>query len=107
MKIFLTTLIFITSSAAFAQNSCDKWSNTPRFVKAIEVVASAKGLTSEQLCTLPGVLDVEAQPSRKVDRDGTIIPHVRLQLHYSESSCLFMVRDSNWTITEQYCYSGF
>lgn len=107
MKLILSALIVLASSAAFAQNSCDKWANNPRFVKAINVVAANEGYTFEQLCTLPKILDVEAQPTRKIERDGTVIPHVRVQLHMEYSSCLYMVRDADLAITENRCYSGF
>jgi len=61
----------------------------------------------KKMCTLPGVLDIEVQPSRIIDQQGEVIPHVRIYLHRSYESCYFMVRDADQVITDGRCFSGF
>lgn len=106
MKKLFIPLMVILSPITFANNNCTKWENKPDYVKAIEVVANNEGYTYSEICQLPKIWDIEAQPSRIILRDGTVIPHVRIQLHMEYSSCLFMVNRQNWAITEQRCYSG-
>lgn len=106
MKYFIFVLSLCGLSSAYAANACAKYEGQARYLKAIEVVAKDHDLTLEELCNLPKIWDVEAQPSRIIIRDGTVIPHVRVQLHQEYSSCLFMVNELTYTITKQNCYSG-
>lgn len=76
-------------------------------MNAIEAVAKSLEVDMETLCTDKNVWDVEAQPARVVSREGMVVPHMRVQLHYKYESCLFMVRDADLEITNQRCYSGF
>lgn len=105
-KLFILALVTI-SPITFANTLCTKWENNPDFVKAIEVVATEQKYTYQELCTKPNVLDIEAQPGRVILRDGTVIPHVTIQLHFSYHSCLFKVSKTTWDISESRCYSGF
>ena len=108
MRILISAVIFLASSFSFAAGTmCDKWASNPTFVKAISAVADVEGMPFEQLCTLPRILDIEAQPTHLFTREGERIPYTRVQLHGEYDSCLFMVRVSDNVITEQRCYSGF
>ncbi|QDK38567.1 hypothetical protein [Bdellovibrio sp. NC01] len=107
MKALIFCATLFAASSSFAFTTCDKWANNARLTKAIYTVAAHEDYTFEELCTLPKILDVEAQPSHIVERDGTVIPHVRVQLHMEYSSCLYMVRDSDQVITSSRCYSGW
>lgn len=106
MKVFALLTLALTVNFAFAAG-CEKYNNFPRYKKAIETVAADNKMSFEELCTHPRYLDVEAQPSRVILRDGEVIPHVRVQLHGEYDSCLFMVRDSDQVITSRRCYSGW
>ena len=107
MKYVVSLAILVASSFSFAAtNLCTKWEHKPRYVKAIEAVAKQYKFSYEQLCTHPAILDIEAQPSHIVLVDGTVIPHVQVQLHQSTQSCLIMVNDLDLSITKNYCYSG-
>lgn len=108
MRLFIVALSLIISSVSFAEtrNVCARYSQE-RYIKAITAVAKNLGLSYDQLCALPRVWDVEAQPSHTYTRDGERIPHVRIQLHGEYESCLYMVRDADLVITENRCYSGF
>lgn len=107
MKSILALLsVTILSTSAHAANLCSKYEKYPRYMKAIETVATYQNYSLEEFCSLPHVWDVEAQPHRLFDRDGEIIPHVRVQQHLEYSSCLFMVNETNYTITSSKCYSG-
>ncbi len=106
-SLILASVLFVSSIGFAAEkNSCARYTQE-RYIKAITVVAENLGLTYKELCALPRVWDVEAQPSHKITREGERIPHVRIQLHGEYESCLYMVRDADWTITENRCYSGF
>ncbi len=94
------------SSEVFAANHCAKYTNYPRYMKAIEAVAKYQDYSVEEFCSLPRVWDVEAQPSRIVKRDGEVIPHVTVQQHFEYDSCLFMVNETDYTISQHRCYSG-
>lgn len=108
MRALILIGTMVLSFAAFAQNNkCDRYAGNVRFTKAIETVAQNLDLSFVELCNLPKIMDIEAQPSRLISREGEIIPHVRVQLHMSYESCLYMVKDSDQTISKQYCYSGF
>lgn len=107
MKYLLSLFVFAMSTGAFAANLCTKWEHKERYVKAIKAVATEYKMTYDELCTNPNILDIEAQPSHIVLRDGTVIPHVQVQLHQSTQSCLVMVSDVDSSITKNYCYSGW
>lgn len=107
MRLIIALLTFSFATAAFAQNNCNKWAHKPLYIEAIKKVATQEGFSFEELCNLPKILDIEAQPSHTVTREGDVIPHVRIQLHMSYESCLYMVRDADKVITSQRCYSGW
>lgn len=108
MRILLAALTMVVSSAAFAEGDlCTKWSHSDRYTAAIKAVAAQEDFSFEELCTLPKILDIEAQPSRVITPKGDVIPHVRIQLHMAYESCLYMVRDSDKVITSSRCYSGW
>ena len=105
-SIFALMTLTLMASTATAANLCSKYENLPRYMKAIETVAIYQNYSLEEFCSLPKVWDVEAQPSRVINRDGEVIPHVRVQQHLEYSSCLFMVNETNYSITSHKCYSG-
>lgn len=95
-------------SAQAATNHCDEyWNRDPRYIDAIKAVATYTMRSFEELCTLPGLLDIEAQPDRVITRAGDVIPHVSVQLHREWDSCMYKVRDADKEITSAHCYSGF
>lgn len=107
MKTTITLMaLTLFSSEVFAANHCAKYTNYPRYMKAIEAVAKYQDYSVEEFCSLPRVWDVEAQPSRIVKRDGEVIPHVTVQQHFEYDSCLFMVNETDYTISQHRCYSG-
>lgn len=112
MKAILGTALLgslIAGGAAqAATNHCDEYySRDPRLIEAIKAVANHTMRSFDELCTLPGLLDIEAQPDRVITRAGDVIPHVTVQLHREYDSCLYKVRDSDKEITSARCYSGF
>lgn len=108
MHILLTALLTVISSSVFAATShCEKYSHKTRYIEAIRAVAQHENMAYEELCALPKVLDIEAQPSRVVTVQGEVIPHVQVQLHMAQQSCLYMVRDADLAITSNRCYSGW
>ncbi|MFN3696290.1 MAG: hypothetical protein ACK4VO_02520 [Pseudobdellovibrio sp.] len=106
MKYILTVMLFTHIAQATNLNHCNIYSNKERYLKAISAVAATYNLDLNQICTSEKYLAIEAQPSRKYTREGELIPHVRVQLHMYSSSCLYMVKDADLTITEMKCYSG-
>ncbi|MNJ96695.1 hypothetical protein D3C87_144250 [compost metagenome] len=110
MRSMIVAISLLISSIGFAKETyapgCAKH-NQPRYVAAITAVAKSLDMTYEELCALPKIMDVEAQPTHTFKRDGERIPHVRVQLHMAYESCLYMVRDADLEITDQRCYSGF
>lgn len=112
MAVLLLALVFAAgiaqASSSNPVNHCADYADRePRYLEAIRAVAEYTMRTFEELCVLPGVLDIEAQPDRVIERDGTIIPHITVQLHRETDSCLYKVRDSDKVITSARCYSGF
>lgn len=109
MKHLILALALLTSTTSLAAsaNLCTKYSESERYMKALAAVATAYEMSVEELCNHPRILDIEAQPSRIILRDGTVIPHVQVQLHQSTQSCLIMVSDVDSSISKNYCYSGW
>jgi len=107
MRFILVLLMTSFAATAMAQNNCDKWSHRPHYIEAIKAVAQAEKYEFTELCSLPEILDIEAQPSHTVTREGEVIPHVQIQLHMNTKSCLYMVRSADLSITSQRCYSGW
>ncbi|WP_374029968.1 hypothetical protein [Bdellovibrio bacteriovorus] len=108
MRFILASLTLILSTTAFAQqDNCQKYATKDRYMTAIKTVAAHVEYSIDELCTLPKVLDIEAQPSRVITPKGDVIPHVRVQLHMAYESCLYMVRDADQVITSSRCYSGW
>jgi len=110
-RILLAFIVFagyvMVSPALVAQNHlCSKWENRPDYMQAISTVAASYQKSYIELCTTKNILDIEVQPSRIILRDGTIVPHLRVQLHYEYDSCLFMVNKESQEISKQHCYSG-
>lgn len=107
MRFVLILLLASFGATAMAQSNCDKWSHRPQYIEAIKAVAQAEKYDFAELCSHPEILDIEAQPSHTVTREGEVIPHVQVQLHMSTKSCLYMVRNSDLAITSNRCYSGW
>ncbi len=107
MKVVLASLMLLGSSQALAQNLCTRYENRPLYLAAIQAVAQTEKMTFEGLCSNAEILDIEAQPSHTVTREGEVIPHVQLQLHMNYRSCLYMVRNADKVITSSRCYSGW
>ena len=105
MKFIICFLFLIP--LANANDLCSRYEAKPRYTKALHVVAEFMNLGFQELCNLSDVLDIEAQPSRIVTRNGDVIPHVQVQLHKAYSSCLFKVNDGEESVSEHRCYSGF
>lgn len=96
----------ISTHAQTSTNHCAVYVGKERYLKAIEIVAKNHNMTLDQLCQAQKYLGIEAQPSRKITREGEVIPHVAVQLHMYSSSCLYMIRDSDLSLTDGRCYSG-
>lgn len=109
MAAALVALVFAAGIAQAAPtNHCaDYVDREPRYLDAIRAVAEYTMRSFDEFCTMPGVLDIEAQPDRVIERDGTVIPHITVQLHREMDSCLYKVRDRDKVITSARCYSGF
>lgn len=105
-KMILSLALTLTATSAIA-NHCDQFADNPRYLKAIEAVAKTQDRTVENFCTRPGLLSIEAQPSRIISYEGEVIPHVRIQQHFSWDSCLYLVNELDYSITQTKCYSGF
>lgn len=106
MKHITLLALTVLSTSAFAGNLCSKYESYPRYMKAIAAVASNQNKTLEVFCSNPRVLDIEAQPSRIITREGEVIPHVRVQEHFDYDSCLYMVNETDYSISQSRCYSG-
>ena len=106
MKIVFVLIASLMSFSALATDKCLKYEAYPRYIKAIQTVAAYTNYEMKELCNLPTVWDIEAQPDRTFTREGEKIPHVRVQLHREFDSCLYMVRDADQKITSARCYSG-
>ncbi|QDK44715.1 hypothetical protein DOM22_05830 [Bdellovibrio sp. ZAP7] len=107
MRILAMALTMVLSSAAFAGTNMCATFKSDRMLKALHTVAAREKVTFEEMCNLPKVLGVEAMPSQIVNINGDVIPYTRVQLHMSETSCLYMVRDADQAITEARCYSAW
>jgi hypothetical protein len=107
MRILAMALTMVLSSAGFAGTNMCTTFKSDRMLKALHTVAAREKVTFEEMCNLPKVLGVEAMPSQIVNINGDVIPYTRVQLHMSESSCLYMVRDADQAITEARCYSAW
>ena len=105
-KITLLMALATLSTTVSANDLCSKYEHNPRFMKAIEVVAKFQKYTKEEFCNLERVLDIEVQPSQVIDREGNVIPHVQVQQHKSWDSCLYLVNELDYSMTQTYCYSG-
>ncbi len=106
MKMLIAALLLI-SSTAFAQDFCSNWRSNPRYDKALNTLATHLEYAPEEMCSLPTLLGIEVQPFRVIDRDGEVIPHVRIYFHRSYESCYFMVRDADQVVTDGRCFSTF
>lgn len=119
MHSFFAALLLVVSSIVFTvhsasaqplsgTNHCAEYeTREPRYLEAIRAVAAHAMYGFEEMCTLPTIWDIEAQPDRVVTRDGDVIPHITVQLHREFDSCLYKVRDADKVITSSRCYSGF
>lgn len=107
MKMLIAAIALFGSSAAFASvDHCSRYENRPQYQAAIKAVAAYNKVSEAELCSNARILEIEAQPTHTVTVEGEVIPHVQLQLHFDYSSCLFMVRISDNSITSNRCYSG-
>ncbi|KHD88287.1 MAG: hypothetical protein OM95_09040 [Bdellovibrio sp. ArHS] len=109
MRILLALITVLSASSGLAAG-CDKYIRNERMMAAIKTVAKYTQYGYEGMCNHPMILDVEAQPTHTIELvNGQYekIPHTQVQLHRSEDSCLYMVRDATQTITTARCYSGF
>lgn len=102
---FLLTAIFF-SSAVSASNLCARYENSPRYMKAIETVATAQDYSVAEFCSLPRVWDLQVDPTRRINEKGEVIPHVRVQQHYESDSCLYLIDETTYDIVQTKCYSG-
>lgn len=107
MKKSIAVLAFSFVPTLLAADLCTRYENNARYLKGIEVLAEFQNYSRDEFCQLPQVLDLEIQPSRKITREGEVIPHLRIQQHYAESSCLYMISEVDWSVSEKRCYSGF
>ncbi len=119
MRLFLSAMLVAVSAFLFlvqpasaqptaGTNHCTEYeTREPRYIAAIRAVADYAMYGFEEMCTLPTIWDIEAQPDRVVTREGDVIPHITVQLHREFDSCLYKVRDSDKAITSSRCYSGF
>lgn len=105
-KISLLLGLTLIAGTANAANLCTKYESSPRFMKAIAEVAKYQNYTTLEFCTLPLVWDVEVQPSRVINNEGEVIPHVRVQQHKEYDSCLYLLNETDYSMTKAYCYSG-
>ncbi len=87
-------------------NKCESVSLEDRYQEAISTVAELFNMTQSELCQSDRWLGIEAQPFRMITREGEVIPHVRVYLHSHSSSCYFMVKDSDASISETRCFSA-
>ncbi|MFN3453785.1 MAG: hypothetical protein ACK41T_02420 [Pseudobdellovibrio sp.] len=100
--------LMVQTNAQQVKDHCAAYVESERFTKAIHAVAVYQKRTPAELCSLPYLTTIEAQPTRLIDKNTLeYIPHVRVQLHMSESSCLYLVKDSDLSITEARCYSAW
>lgn len=109
MKTILSAFVLLLSVSVSAANHCGAYQTKgqERYIRAIEKVASLYDTTAQNLCSSSRFLAIEAQPTRKMDRDGNIIPHVSVQLHGEFDTCKYVIRDADLFLAEQKCYSGF
>lgn len=107
MKKLIAVLCFGSMHSMYAADLCARYENNVRYSKGIDVLAQFQNYSREEFCQLPRVLDLEIQPSRIITREGEVIPHLRIQQHFAESSCLYMISEIDWSISEKRCYSGF
>lgn len=75
-------------------------------MKAVSAVALAFDSSVEELCQSTKFIGIEAQPNRIVTRDGEVIKHTSISLHYATSSCVYFVHDQTHKISKSWCYSG-
>lgn len=106
MKTLLVAAVLL-SSTAFAGEMCSRWRSNARYDKALTTLANHMNYSMEEMCNLPQVLDIEVQPSRVINPEGEVIPHVRIELHRAYDSCFYMIRDLDQVITSSRCYSTF
>lgn len=110
MRILLA-LILLASTSAFAseisKKSCENYSRNSAYAKALDVISTnMKHSSRSELCSLPHLFDVYI-----TDRSFYNIeeqredPHVWVTLHYSEHSCQYFVRNSDWVVTRKNCYN--
>lgn len=107
MKKLIAVMCLVGSPLIMATDLCSRYENNVRYSKGIDVLAQFQNYSREEFCQLPRVLDLEIQPGRIITREGEVIPHLRIQQHYAESSCLYMISEIDWSISEKRCYSGF
>ena len=106
MKKLMVTLLLTTSVFA-AEDFCSPWRNNERYNRAINSLATYLEYDVNEMCSLPSVLNIEAQPARTIDRNGNYIPHVRVTFHKAYESCYYMVRDEDQVVTDGRCYSTY
>ena len=108
MKKFLTASVLFaaTTLSAYGADLCSRYYGNARYMKAIETLAAYQEYSVEEFCNLPRVWDLQVAPSRIINRQGEIIPHVQIQQHYEFSSCLFMINETDYSLSSSKCYSG-
>lgn len=105
-KLAVLFALATVSLSVSANDLCTKYEHNARFMKAVTTVAKFQKYTKEEFCKLESVLDVEVQPSQVIDYEGNVIPHVQVQQHKSWGSCLYLVNELDYSMTQAYCYSG-
>ncbi len=102
--MLLSLLFSLNASASI--NHCERIQQSERYMQAVNAVAAAYDMTLEELCSSSKFIGIEAQPNRIVTRDGEVIKHTSISLHYATSSCVFFVHDQTHKISKSWCYSG-
>jgi hypothetical protein len=106
MKKIIVLALITLSATANAANLCSRYENSERYMKAIKFLADYQEYSVSEFCNLPRVWDLEIQPTRIINREGEVIPHVRIQQHMEYDSCLFMINETDYTLTSSKCYYG-
>ncbi|MBX3022634.1 MAG: hypothetical protein KF799_13255 [Bdellovibrionales bacterium] len=109
MKILAVLLVLCATGAAQAetalQKSCENYMRKPTDSQAIEVVATAMGYTTTELCQLPHLLDIYVDRRNFLNKKNEIEPHIWVTLHYNEHSCQYFVREADLVVTRKNCYN--
>lgn len=108
-NILISTLVlFSTASASAWTGYCARYTTSAEskaYLTALSVVAKNLQYTEDQMCTLPTLSDIHLAKRNFVNAQQEIESHVWVTLHYSEYSCQYFVRESDWVVTRKNCYN--